>query len=65
MPFESIPGLKGKVYVPPAEARRPAKHPCKDCFYCQQYSEERCGVCRGRPAAVSSHCTRGKKSPPR
>lgn len=46
MGFITLPGLPGKVYVP---ANRPAdskKHPCPDCFGCQNCSHDRCGLCR-------------------
>jgi hypothetical protein len=45
MPFESVPGLKGKVYVPAESREGSKKYPCKDCFACQQCSDDRCGVC--------------------
>jgi len=45
MPFESVPGLKGKVYVPEASREGSKKYPCKDCFSCQHCSDDRCGVC--------------------
>ena len=47
MPFETIPGLKGKVYVPETQAQIPKKHPCWDCYCCQMCSDDRCNVCRG------------------
>ncbi len=47
MAFIRIPSLSGRLYVPDACERRPAKRPCPDCFDCQQCSEARCGVCRG------------------
>lgn len=45
MGFESIPGIEGKVFVPD-EAPGERKHPCRDCFRCQQCSDDRCRVCR-------------------
>ncbi|MGB5746678.1 MAG: hypothetical protein WBM69_06845 [Desulfobacterales bacterium] len=45
MPFESIPGLKGKVYVPEESREGSKKYSCQDCFSCQQCSDDRCGVC--------------------
>ena len=45
MPFESVPGLKGKVYVPAESREGSKKYPCKDCFACQHCSDDRCGVC--------------------
>lgn len=46
MAFVSIPGIPGKVFVPDQDGRC-AKHPCRDCFACQQCSDDRCRVCRG------------------
>jgi hypothetical protein len=45
MPFETVPGLKGKVYVPRTPDGCVKKHPCKDCFSCQNCSDDRCQVC--------------------
>ena len=45
MPFESVLGLKGKVYVPAESREGSKKYPCKDCFACQQCSDDRCRVC--------------------
>jgi len=45
MPFESVPGLKGKVYVPEESREGSKKYACKDCFSCQHCSDDRCGVC--------------------
>jgi hypothetical protein len=45
MAFVSMPGLKGKVYVPDESGSGSKKHPCKDCFSCQQCSDDRCRVC--------------------
>jgi len=46
MPFVKMPGVTGKVYVPEAIPGQQAKHPCPDCFACQQCSDDRCRVCR-------------------
>lgn len=46
MPFIMVPGLSGKVYVPEPCAAASKKHPCRDCFGCQQCSEDRCSLCR-------------------
>ena len=46
MPFETIVGLKGKVYVPETQAQIPKKHPCRECFSCQMCADDRCNVCR-------------------
>ncbi len=45
MAFVSVPGLKGKVYVPDESRGGSKKHPCQDCFSCQQCSDDRCRVC--------------------
>ena len=45
MAFVSMPGLKGKVYVPEESREGLKKYPCKDCFSCQQCSDDRCRVC--------------------
>ena len=46
MTFVSVPGIKGKVYIPQETDRSLKKYPCKDCFSCQQCSDDRCRVCR-------------------
>ena len=33
MSFVSIPGLKGKVYVPEKQEEGLKKHPCKECYF--------------------------------
>jgi hypothetical protein len=48
MPFVKMPGVTGKVYVPEAVPGQPRKHPCRDCFACQQCSDDRCTVCRSQ-----------------
>jgi hypothetical protein len=45
MPWQTIPGIIGKVYLPDSP-NKIKKHPCKDCFSCQNCSSERCHVCR-------------------
>ncbi|CAB1085508.1 hypothetical protein D1AOALGA4SA_12996 [Olavius algarvensis Delta 1 endosymbiont] len=45
MPFVKIAGLKGKVYVPQAPDGFSKKHPCRECFSCQNCSGDRCRVC--------------------
>ncbi len=47
MPFVSVPGLNGKVYVPEEIREGSKKHPCRDCFSCQECSDDRCRVCLG------------------
>jgi len=46
MPFVKMPGVIGKVYVPEPIPGQTQKHPCPDCFACQQCSDDRCTVCR-------------------
>lgn len=45
MPFEKIPGLPGKVYIPVCQPDALNKNRCRDCFSCQFCSENRCQVC--------------------
>jgi hypothetical protein len=45
MPWRTIPGIIGKVYVPDS-LKSGKKHACPDCFRCQNCSSERCHVCR-------------------
>ncbi len=46
MPFQNIPGLPGKLYVPRKNPDAPKKHNCPDCFSCQMCSDDRCRICR-------------------
>ena len=62
MPFEKMPGLAGKIYVPEQKPGAFKKHPCPDCFSCDGCSDDRCGVCRDRadkkpkdPGACGEH----------
>ena len=54
MPYITIPGLKGKVYVPGGRGGK-KRHKCPDCDWCQMCSETRCRLCMKRKA-----CGRGK-----
>jgi len=45
MPFVEMPGLRGKVYVPENQQGSPQKHPCKNCYFCQMCSDDRCRLC--------------------
>ena len=45
MPFVRMPGIAGKVYVPPEDNSIARKNPCRDCFACQFCSDERCSAC--------------------
>jgi hypothetical protein len=53
MPFLPAPGGKGLIFVPPVEDFA-KKHDCRDCFYCQQCSDDRCLVCRAGCGCASS-----------
>lgn len=55
MPFERLPGMKGRFYIPGKHSGPPPKHACSDCFACQACSHERCAVCR----AGRAHATDG------
>jgi hypothetical protein len=46
MPFVSIPGLPGKVYLPQERPPQARKHPCPGCMVCQGCSADRCRLCR-------------------
>jgi hypothetical protein len=48
MAFVTVPGLKGKVFVPEQKEKAPKKHPCEDCYACQMCSNDRCEVCLGQ-----------------
>lgn len=58
MPFEKIPGLPGKVYVPARDPDAPKKHKCPDCYSCQMCGDDRCHVCLNR----QSDCKKTKRS---
>jgi len=61
MAFISAPGLAGKLYVPDGRPLRSKKHPCRDCFECQQCSDDRCSLCRSETmAAAGRGYDRGK-----
>lgn len=56
MAFKTIPGIEGKVFVPEKEPRI-RKHPCQDCFVCQQCGDDRCRLCRvDGPTAPTNAC---------
>ncbi len=48
MRFVEMPGLKGKIYVPERQEESFKKHPCKDCYFCQLCSDDRCKLCQTR-----------------
>lgn len=49
MPYKPAPGGIGRIYVP-AKRGQAKKHPCKDCFFCQWCSDDRCRLCRKKCA---------------
>jgi len=59
MPFVELPGITGKVYVPEDLQEGPQKHPCKDCYFCQMCSDDRCRLCLG-PKNCKSRKSSGK-----
>lgn len=63
MPWITVCGLAGKVYVPD-DAKAQKKHPCPGCFSCQWCDENRCEVCRHQSAATVKHsrACRGKRT---
>lgn len=62
MAFQSIPGIEGKVFVPDKGCRA-AKHPCRECYACQQCSDDRCRVCRRDDPAACGDATEGRGRP--
>jgi len=56
MDFEVIPGLTGKVYVPPKHADCMKKNPCGDCHFCQFCSDDRCCICQGEKKNLNPEC---------
>ena len=66
MPFESVPGLKGKVYVPEESREGSKKYSCQDCFSCQQCSDDRCRVCSSLGQSCCNKPVRKKvRNPPK
>ncbi len=62
MPWQTLPGVTGKVFVPEAAAEA-KKHPCADCFNCQKCSQERCRVCRQEKNGAICDCLLDKEVP--
>ena len=59
MAFKTIPGIKGKIFIPEEGPLRHRKHPCPDCYTCQQCGDDRCRVCRedrADPECPSKEC---------
>lgn len=63
MAWLTIPGVTGKVYVPDT-AVKGGKHPCKDCFACQNCGQERCRVCRQEKLKAPCACFPEKEVTP-
>lgn len=63
MAWCSIPDVTGKVFVPDTAAND-GKHPCKDCFACQNCSQERCRVCREAQQKAPCACFPEKEVAP-
>jgi hypothetical protein len=53
MPFKTVRGLKGKVYVPDTAEEGTRRHACIDCYSCQLCSDNRCRVCRDDQSACT------------
>ena len=45
MAFVRHPGVQGKIFVPDRPPGASRKHACKDCFFCQLCSDDRCQSC--------------------
>jgi hypothetical protein len=52
MPFVSMPGIPGRLYVPERQSACTGKYPCNDCFSCEYCSDDRCRVCRVKKTAI-------------
>ncbi len=66
MAWQTVPGLKGKVYIPEFGSQG-KKKACPDCFTCQNCSAERCCVCRldavePQPANTHDTCAASKEA---
>ena len=59
MPFVELPGITGKVYVLEVQQEGSKKHSCKDCYFCQMCSDDRCRLCIG-PKNYKSRKSSGK-----
>jgi hypothetical protein len=57
MPFQSYPGIKGRVFIP-EEGDQDKKHPCADCCACQQCGDDRCRVCREKAPAKPARASK-------
>ena len=50
MPFKTIPGIVGNIYVPEENANATSKHKCSDCHFCQWCNDDKCRLCLGQGA---------------
>jgi hypothetical protein len=62
MPFITVRGLKGKVYVPDQPKEGTRKHSCKDCYSCQLCGDDRCSVCLSQKSCHCEKHTKGGQS---
>ena len=60
MPFIRIDGIEGKVFIPD-EKTVFKKHPCKDCFFCQMCSDEKCSICLKKKICTKKDNSDNKK----
>jgi hypothetical protein len=60
MAFVTIPGFKGKLYVPEETPGSLKKHPCKDCYACQICSDDRCNLCLIQKSCGGRKCLKKK-----
>ena len=60
MAFVRHPGVRGKIFIPDRTSKSLRKHDCKDCFFCQCCSDDRCEAClapiRIDPAKSGCRC---------
>jgi len=61
MHFRKLPDNLGMIYMPECAGGR-KKHPCPDCFSCQQCSNERCRVCQDQKASPKKYRKPGRQS---
>jgi hypothetical protein len=57
MGFIRMEGVCGQVFVPEGSPE-PKKHPCPDCFECQQCSDDRCRLCSDGDAGGGNRSNR-------
>ena len=59
MAYIKLPGIPGKIFQP--EYCEIRKHNCKDCYFCQMCSDERCTACLKRKKCVKKGLSARKK----